>query len=81
MIPAAKLEEEMLEELHEMFDKMSEEHHKCERPDWFHVRIQKCYADTFKWAKTNCTGKFIGDGRIWAFEDENDATAFLLRWA
>lgn len=70
-----------MQEFQELFDNMSAEHHRAERPDWIHVRIQKCYADTFKWAKANCSGKFIGDGRIWVFENEKDAALFLLRWA
>lgn len=33
------------------------------------------------WAAKNCQGKFTNRGATFLFENEQDATAFLLRWS
>lgn len=33
------------------------------------------------WMSDNCKGKIERIGRHWLFEDANDATMFILRWA
>ena len=44
----------------------------------------KAYGDLLSWCLEHCRGKFRdlrhGDGYIWYFELEEDATMFALRW-
>lgn len=37
--------------------------------------------DVVMWADENCVDLFIHNGRTWLFENERDATMFLLRWS
>ena len=37
--------------------------------------------DVVMWADENCVDLFIHNGRTWFFENEKDATIFILRWA
>ena len=37
--------------------------------------------DVVMWADENCVDLFIHNGRTWLFENEKDATMFLLRWS
>ena len=37
--------------------------------------------DVLMWADKNCVDLFIHNGRTWLFENERDATMFILRWS
>ena len=37
--------------------------------------------DVVMWADENCVDLFLHNGRTWLFENEKDATMFILRWA
>lgn len=37
--------------------------------------------DVLLWADENCVDHFVHNGRTWLFENEKDATMFILRWA
>lgn len=37
--------------------------------------------DVLLWADENCVDHFVHNGRIWLFENEKDATMFILRWS
>ena len=37
--------------------------------------------DVVMWADENCVDLFLHNGRTWLFENEKDATMFILRWS
>ena len=37
--------------------------------------------DVVLWADENCVDLFLHDGQTWLFENEKDATMFILRWS
>lgn len=44
----------------------------------------KKWQEMHAWCKDNCRDKFYGSPawtNVWGFEDDEDATAFALRWA
>lgn len=59
--------------LYEMQSLRKKGWHSVNLPD--HVVVGK------EWLKENTTGRYKSISRFWVFENEEDATMFVLRWS
>lgn len=74
------LEEELSENLRQIID-WEMLSHTLQTIGWISVKIEHCNDEIISWSRENINGRCEFLDTHWMFENPNDASHFILKWA